>query len=94
MHTIKCFQVFLYNSYNSTLVICLHTQFVLLTLSGATILGQCGPGSSGNEGVHHIPRISKAVASALDCLMSYTGHSLGGVLVLCRDAVGVFYSHS
>ena len=24
--------------------------------------------------------------------MSYTGHSLGGGLTLCRDAVGLFYS--
>ena len=28
----------------------------------------------------------------LDCLVSYAGHSLGGVLPLCREAVGVFYS--
>ena len=34
-----------------------------------------------------------AFASASDCLVSYTGHSLGeGVLPLSRGAVGVFYS--
>ena len=27
-----------------------------------------------------------------DYLVSYSGHSLGGVLPLCRGAVGVFYS--
>ena len=32
-----------------------------------------------------------AGASPSDDLMSYTGHSLGGVLLLCKDAVGVFY---
>ena len=30
------------------------------TLSSATTLGQCGPGSNGYEGVIHIPQISKA----------------------------------
>ena len=35
----------------------------------------------------------KAPTLPSDCLMSYLGHSLGvGVLPLCRDAVGVFYS--
>ena len=29
---------------------------------------------------------------APDCLVSYPGHLLGGVLPLCRDAVSVFYS--
>ena len=32
--------------------------------------------------------------SPSDCLVSYPGHSLGGVLPLCREAVGVFYSSS
>ena len=30
--------------------------------------------------------------STSDCLVSYLGHSLGGVLPLSRGAVGVFYS--
>ena len=29
--------------------------------------------------------------SPSDCLLSYPGHSFGGVLPLCRGAVGVFY---
>ena len=33
------------------------------TLSGTTILSQSGLGSNGNEGVLHIPQISKAGAS-------------------------------
>ena len=37
---------------------------------------------------------SKAPASVSDCLVSYPGHSLrgGGVFLLCRDAVAIFYS--
>ena len=59
------------------------------TLSGATTLGQSGPGGNGNERVSRIPQISKAGATQSDGLMSYPGHSLGGwgFLPLCRDAV-------
>ena len=65
-------------------------------LSGATTPGQSGPGSDGNEGVLRIPqRSSIAGTSPSDCLVSYLGHSsVGGVLLLCREAVGVFYSPS
>ena len=63
------------------------------TLSGATTLGQSGPGSDGNEGVLHIPQtFSITVILPLDCSVSYPGHSLVGVLPLYRKAVGVFYS--
>ena len=48
-------------------------------LSGATILGQSGPGSDGNEGVLRIPLSSSITGtSPSDCLVSYPGHSLGG----------------
>ena len=64
-------------------------------LSGAATLGQSKPESNGNEGVLHIPQsYSITGASPSDCLVSYLGHSLAGVLLLCRDAVGVFYSPS
>ena len=47
-------------------------------LSGATIPGQSGPGSDGNERVLHIPQGSSiAGTSPSDCLVSYPGHSLG-----------------
>ena len=50
-------------------------------------------GSDGNEGMLHIPQNSSITGtSASDYLMSYPGHSLGGVLPLCTDAVGVFYN--
>ena len=49
---------FKYSSHNLTSVICLHTVCLIWpldrTLSGATILGQSGPGSNGNQGVLHI----------------------------------------
>ena len=72
--------------------------FILLNpqigpLSGAITLGQSGPGSNSNEGVLRIPQSSStAGTSPSDCLVLYPGHSLGGVLPLCREAVGVFYS--
>ena len=64
-------------------------------LSGATTLGQSGPWSNGNEEVLHIFQ-SSCITEVLpsDCLMSYLGHSLGGVLLFCRDAVGIFYNPS
>ena len=63
-------------------------------LSGAITPGQSGPGSNGNEGVLCIPRIFKAGASPSDGLMSYSWHSLVGVLLFCSDAVDIFYSPS
>ena len=48
-------------------------------LSGATTLGQSGPGSNSNEWVLRIPQsFSITEASPLDGLMSYPGHSWVG----------------
>ena len=48
------------------------------TLSGATTLGQSGPGSNGNEVVLLIPQSSCITGtSPSDCLVSYLGHLLG-----------------
>ena len=45
------------------------------TLSGATTPGQSGPGSNGNQGVLHIPQISRITGdSSSDCLISNPGH--------------------
>ena len=45
--------------------------------SGATIAGQCGSGSDGNERVLCIPQSSStAGTSPSDCLVPYPGHSL------------------
>ena len=64
-------------------------------LSGATIPGQSGPVSNGNEGVLRIPQSSIITwTSPSDCLVSYPGLSLVGVLLVCIGAVGVFYSPS
>ena len=47
---------------------------------------------SNGRGVLCIPQSSSLTgASPSNCLMSYPGHLLGGVLPLCRDAVSVFY---
>ena len=63
------------------------------TLSCATIPGLSGPGIDDNKGILRIPQRS-SITGALPsyCLVSYLGHSLGGVLPLCREAVIVFFS--
>ena len=49
---------------------------------------QSGPGSNGNEGVLHITLDSCITGtSPSDCLVPYPGHTLEGVLPLCRDAL-------
>ena len=62
------------------------------TLSGATTPDQSGPGSNGNEGdTPHSPKAQRFIR-----LFSVLSRTLieWGRLPLCRDAVGVFYSHS
>ena len=67
----------------------IHRQF------GPITPGHSGTGSNDNDGVLHILQIySITGVSPLDCSVSYLGHSLAGVLTLCRDAVGVFYTPS
>ena len=71
-----------------TILFSISTQFSSIwpidrTLSGATTPGQSGPGSDGNEGVLCIPqRLFSVLSRTL----------IGGVLPLCRDAIGVIYS--
>ena len=81
LHTVKLFQVLLFNNHNLTSVICLHTAcsiwLIDRTLSDATTPGKSGPGNSGSEGVLHIPQISKVGTSPSDGLMLCPGHSLG-----------------
>ena len=60
-------------------------------LSSVTTLGQSGSWSDGNEAIPQSSSITGTSES--DCLVSYPGHSVGG-LALCRNAVGVFYSPS
>ena len=67
----------------------LNVQHFYLTLDSSPGLSE--PGSNGNEGVLRIPQNSSITeASPSDCLVSYLGHLLG-VLLLSRDAAGVFY---
>ena len=83
-----------------TIQFSISTQFtsiwpIVRTLSGATILGQSGPGSNANEEVPHIPQSSSITGtSPSDCLVSWPGHFLGEFKPLWRDGVGVFYSPS
>ena len=46
------------------------------TQTGTITLGQCRPGSIGNERVLHIPQSSRTEASSSDGLASSFGHSL------------------
>ena len=66
------------------------------TLSDATSLGQSGLRSDGNNGVSRIPWNSKHYWSLTIRLLSVISKTLVGVgvLLLCWDAVGVFYSSS
>ena len=93
----QLYLLYCYISNNLTSVIYLHTVCSIWhidrTLSGVITPGSDWPETNGNEGVLHIPEISKAGASLSDGLMSYLGYSLGrGVLPLCSDVVGVFCS--
>ena len=54
------------------------TKILVMKLSSATTLGQNGPVCDCNEGVLHIPQsFSITGASPSDCLVLYSGHSLG-----------------
>ena len=55
------------------------------TLSGATIPGQSGPGSNGNEGVLQITQISPS-----DNLVLYPGYSLEGWSSLSAEIPKVY----
>ena len=60
-------------------------------LSGATTLGQSGPGNNDNEGVLYTPQSSSITgASPSDCLVSYPGHSFDAESYYFADVVGVF----
>ena len=90
LHTVKWFQILLYNHHNLTSVICLNTVCSIWsidrTLSGATTPGLCGPGSNSNEGVLYVPQNSSIlIASSLDCFESYLGWTfVGGLTPLQR----------
>ena len=63
------------------------------TLLSAITPDQSGPESNDNEGVLHIPQSSEAGVLPSNGLISCLGTLVvEGDLLLCRDAVGVFYS--
>ena len=63
------------------------------TLTGTTTSGQSEPESNDNEGVFHSPQSFRIVVYHIVlCYIQDTRWV--GVLPLCRDAVGIFYSLS
>ena len=78
-----CFKLFGQTVLIRTVQFILSTQFSSIwpidrTLSGATTPSQSGHGSDGNEGVLCILQSSSITGtSPSDCLLSYTGSSLG-----------------
>ena len=62
------------------------------TLLGATTPGQSGPGSDDNEAYSAFPKAPALLESHQQTFSVIPGYSLEGVLPLCRDAVGIFYS--
>ena len=65
LHTVKWFQVILYNS-DSSIWLIDETQ------TGTITLGQSGPGSNGTEGVLHIRQSSRTGASLSDGVWYHT----------------------
>ena len=59
-----------------------------------TPLSLSKPESNGNEGVLPIPYIFRNGASLSNCFGINSGYSRVRVSLLCRDAIGVFYSSS
>ena len=64
---------------------------IYMILTGTINLNQNGPGIINLKERLHIPENFRTEALSSDGLVSYSGHSLGGILPLCRDAVSVFY---
>ena len=87
---------YIYTVIFETIQFCKSTQFNSIrpidrTLSGATTPGQNGPWSDGNEGVLCIPQ-SSSITIKLFSIISRT--LIREALLLCSEAVGVFYSPS
>ena len=99
-HTYLLINVRIYVHMDLSRVNIVGTQFSSIwpidrTLSGVTTMGQGEPGSNGNEGLLRIFQSSSITGtSPSDCLESYLGYSLEGFLLLCWDAVTIFYSPS
>ena len=77
-------QSFLYTQQNGQTVLFQTIQFCkshlfiwILNVKQFYLLPLLPPGSNGNKGVLHIPQIAKTGDSPSDCLLSYSGHTLG-----------------
>ena len=67
---------------------------LIRALSGATTQGQTGHVSDGNKGVPHSPKLHHHWSLTLRLFRVISKTLIGGVLLLCRDAVCVFFSPS
>ena len=62
------------------------------TLIGTLTPNKCLPGSNVNEEVRPIPQNSRSVAWSSIGLVLHSGHILEDVILLCRNALDIFYS--
>ena len=85
---------FYFLQFNLAWVTCLPNSFIW-PIDRTLPPGQSGSWGSYNNGVLCIPQSSSITgASPSDCLFAYPEPSLGWVLALCRDAVGILNSSS
>ena len=63
-------------------------------LSGATIPDQSGPGSDAMKGYSAFPKVATLLELHYQIIIIIRTLVGGGVLLFCREAVGVFYSPS
>ena len=70
LHAVIGFYIFLSNTKRSI-------WSIDRTLTSTTIPGQSGPGSNGNEGIHHTPQITKTGSSQLDVVLLSYQHLFG-----------------
>ena len=93
-----CFKQFSWaykNSLCQTIQFSISTPFTSIwlidrSLSGTTTPGHSRPESDGNNGALLIPKSSCLTGtSSSDCLVSYPGNLLAGVLPICREAINV-----
>ena len=65
-----------------------------MTLSDATTPSQSGPGSDGNEGIPHSPKLQHYWNLTIRLFSVISRTLVGEVFPLCREAESVFYSTS
>ena len=77
LHTVKWFQVFLYNSHNLTWAICLHTVCSIWPDQVLALWVRVDLGTMVVKGYSTFSKSPRLEPHHSNCLMSYLGHSLG-----------------